>query len=41
MKYNYEAPEMEIVVLETEDVLAISIVEGKGSLDEISWDNLS
>lgn len=41
MKYIYEAPEMEIVILEAEDVLAISVSEGKGSLEEISWDTLS
>ena len=41
MKFTYEAPEAEIQLLENEDVLAISISEGKGKLEEITWDSLS
>jgi len=41
MKNTYEAPIVEIEILDTEDVLAISIVEGKGELSEITWDSLS
>ena len=40
MKLNYEAPIVEIEVFDTEDVLAISISEGKGSLTEITCDSL-
>ena len=41
MKNIYQTPEVEIQYLETEDVLAISVSEEKGSLQEISWDSLS
>ena len=41
MKQTYEAPIAEIEVLDTEDVLAISISEGKGKLEEITWDSLT
>ena len=41
MKLSYEAPVIEIEILDTEDVLAISISTEKGSLDEISWDSLN
>ncbi len=41
MKLEYEAPKAEIEILETEDVLAISIVkEEKGSLKELNWSDL-
>ena len=40
MKQTYETPVVEIETLDTEDVLAISIFEGKGSLTEITWDSL-
>ena len=41
MKMNYEAPVVEIEILDNKDVLAISVSEEKGSLEEISWDSLS
>lgn len=41
MKMVYETPVVEIEILDTEDVLAISISEGKGKLEEITWDSLS
>ena len=41
MKLTYEAPVAQIELLETEDVLAISISTDKGSLEEIEWDSLS
>lgn len=41
MKQTYETPVVEIETLDTEDVLAISISEGKGKLEEIAWDSLS
>jgi len=41
MKQIYEAPVVEIELLETEDVLAISIVtDVKGELTEIEWSTL-
>lgn len=41
MKQIYEAPVVEIELLETKDVLAISIVtDGKGELTEIEWSTL-
>jgi len=40
MKMIYEAPVAEIQLLETEDVLKISVSEDKGSLEEIEWDDL-
>jgi len=40
MKMIYEAPVAEIELLETEDVLKISVSEDKGSLEEIEWDDL-
>ena len=41
MKLNYETPVIEVEILDTEDVLAISVSEEKGTLEEISWDSLS
>lgn len=42
MKNVYETPSFEILVLDTEDVLAISVVtDEKGELTEISWDSLA
>ena len=40
MKMIYEAPVAEIELLETEDVLKISVSEDKGALEEIEWDDL-
>ncbi len=41
MKEVYEAPEAEIEILETEDVLSISIVKDeKGHLSELDWKDL-
>lgn len=42
MKKLYEAPIIEIEMFETEDILAISIVDDeKGILTEVQWDQLN